>query len=295
MGRRTKSKSSVSLVFEVDMEPVMEFLATGGAIADTIAKRGANARYMDTITTIALEQADDVFNTETAAYAMSTGQFGHMYEWGTAGINKGRSNVRQPASAPTARLWHSFSEGQGIDRALFMVYKPSVANVPKPTKAATGMDTDVIASMKDHVFTWKAKMIDEGAWVTIEPVESEFLLIPAYEHNRQYMRNHDIKRGYMLTRGPVEFQLGMNYESFAEWWLNYWMGQGEEILEASIRKQILSDTEPELKRGRMGGKHPRPVGTFSVLNEVAEKQKAVEKRMEARARLREARELRDND
>lgn len=292
-GIPNKRSSNDVIDFTIGIDPVMDAIAAGAAMADLLMRRGANARYIDTVVDIAFETAEDAFNTETAALALSSGSFDHMYEWGTIGINKGRTNVRQPHTAPTARLWHHFSEGNGLNRTLAYVYKPSVANVPKPTKAATGMDTDVINSMRDHVFRWKAKVIEEASLVTIRPTEAEFLLIPAYEQNRPYMRPHDIKRGYMLTKGPIQANPGNSTESFAAWWLNFWTGQGDEIVESSVQTQILSDLEPELRPKRSS--KMIPIRTFNPNKEIAVKQKAVEKRLEAKARLRAARGAGDDD
>lgn len=286
---RNKRWASSGLDFKINIDPVMDAIAAGYVLTDF----KKNRKYVDTIVDIAFEQADDEFKRQTDAYAMATGELRHMYEWGTIGINRGRTNVRQQPNAPNAKLWHTFTTGEGLDRMLAFVYKPSVANVPKPTVGQTGMASDVIASLRDHVFTWKAEVIEKAQMVTIRPRQAKFLLIPAYEENRPYMRPYDIKRGYMLTKGPIKARPGLYSEAFTEYWVTYWQTRGRTILETSVQSQMLSDFQPEF-RPKRGGK-PLPIGTFSVRSAIAKKETETRKRIEAKARLREAREAVDDD
>jgi hypothetical protein len=282
--RAQKSFSNSGLDFKISIDEVLEALAAGYALTDSMKDK----RYLDAIVDEAFELADESFNLQAAAYA-STGAIRHMYEWGTLGVNKGRSNVRLNPNNPAARLWTNFAEGAGLDRTLWFAYRPSVANVPKPTVASTGMSSETIAKMRDHVFRWKAEVMEEGQDVTIKPRKAKFLLIPAYEENRPYMRPNDIKRGYMLTKGPVTVNPGQStaYGNFTAFWTTFWAGEGAEILNDSVNSQILSDYEPEFRKPRTN-RSLRPVGTMDVKREIEAKSKKIQKKVRTKAHARRA-------
>lgn len=273
------------IVFRVNFDPIIDGLAAGQALSESLEDK----RYVDAIVDEAFDKADDVFNSYAAAYAL-TGAISHMYEWGTVGVNRGRSNLRLSPNHPSARLWQNFNEGAGLDRVLWYSFRPSVANVPKPTKAATGMSTDVINKMRDHVFWNKAMVMEEGHEVTISPKRAKWLLIPAYESNRPFMRPQDVKRGYMLTKGPITISENSNKfaGSFTAFWVNFWEGRGNEILTEDMYSQVQTDYKPEFRPRRNAGSL-RPVGTVAIAPEVKSRAKKTKARVLRKAQARKTR------
>lgn len=223
----------------VDLSPVIQFLAAGDAMTRALE----NPRYADGLFESAFAEADEVFNTQAAAYAAATGNISHMYEWGTTGINRGRSNMRPNPMSPTARLWKTVAVGKGFDKTITYNFLPSKAIVPKPTGFPN-------IDFRDHVFVWKAEVMEWGRQVTIYPKEAKFLFIPVTPENEQFVRPHDRKRGYTLSKGPISFNAGgRRYaNNFTNFFTNYWYDQGDGIIQASIQRQALADFEPELRK-----------------------------------------------
>lgn len=278
-----KKFAGTGMHFYVNLDSLIQTLGAGEAMTEMIKK---DKRYLDAILDESFEKADHKFNVEAAAYG-TTGAISHMYEWGTVGINKGRSNMRLNPMNPGARLWHTFNQGAGLNRTLWFAYRPSLSNVPKPTVAATGMSSEVIKKMRDHVFKWKAEVMEEAHDVTIAPRKAKFLLIPAYEENRPYMRPHDIKRGYSLTKGPINANPGYAKKAgnFTKFWLTFWEGQAAILFDADLKKQIESDFTPELTKPRTAST-VRPVGTMMIRNDIKAASKKTKKRVQSKAQLR---------
>lgn len=276
--------------FRIDLSGLIDFLAAGEALGEA----GMDKEYMDNVMSTAFENANDEFNLEAAAYG-ATGEIAHMFEWGTVGINQGRTNRRASPNSESSRLWEFHQEGYGLKRTLTFIFKPSTAFVPKPTVRDTGMDAETIAGLKDHVFEWKAEVMEEGTPVHIEPVEAKFLLIPAYPNRRQYFRPRDVKRGYMLSRGPVTTVPGIHvHGNFSRFWIQFWEGRGAQIVDEQLEMFLRSDFVADIAKSNVHlSKATRPVQTVNVLAEVAAKKKQVKKKAQIKARGREA-SKRDN-
>lgn len=280
------ARSSADVIdIAVDLEPLM--IALGAAQA--LAHMTDDKVYIDALLDVAFDEADNEFSREADAYA-KTGAIAHMYEWGTVGVNPSRTNMRLQPSNPAAKLWSNYAVGSGLDRTVGFVYRPSVANVPKPTSGKTGMSQNVIESMRDYQFTWKARVMEEGEMVTIKP-KRKFLLIPAYPENvNEYWRTNDINRGYRLVDHAIStFPGSTRYAgAFTEFWYNFWEDRAGEIMDESLAAMIEEDYFPEILRPRSPGKM-RPASSFVVKAEVEKNKKATQKRANAKARLRRAR------
>lgn len=275
--RRIASGDKVELF--IDLSDVEEFLAAGDAIVKSLKTK----RYQNALWDAALAEADTEFNIEAAAYAMATGNIAHMYEWGTAGINKGRSNVRPNPMSKGARLWQTASPGTGFTRTITYYFLPSFANVPKPTTTDSGMSQEVISKMRDHVFRWKAEYMEWGREVIITPDKAKFLLIPISDENRQHARPYEIKRGYFLSKGPITFNAGGNRYAnhFTQFFVNYWLGKGDQVLNDSVKRQVLLDYNPKFRTNKMF-KSLKPAGG-SVQARVAAASKRIQAEVEQEA------------
>jgi hypothetical protein len=244
-----------------------------------------NKDYQDSLIKTAFNTAVLEFNTEAAAYAAAGGNIKHMYEWGTAGINRGATNARPNPMSDRARLWEPIMTGKGFNRTLDFFYKPSLAYVPKPTSGETGMDPDVIASMRDHVFRQKAMVFESGITVTIRPQEAQFLLMPKYANvDTSQWRSNDIERGYALVPGPNKLRPGARtVGQFTAYWTQFWEGRGNDIMNAAVQKELDEDYAIAMatsdKRGVM-----KPAIPGAVVEAITIERKRQQKNARARAR-----------
>lgn len=286
ISRAGKKMFGSGIEFSIDVGEVVDVLGAVEAMT-RVAKGG---EYIDAVVDVAFKETDERFNTEAAAFAASTGSIAHMYEWGTLGINKGRTNMRLPPSNPAARLWESYTIGHGLDRTLEFAFKPSMAIVPKPTTGETGMSQEVISKLRDYTFKWKAEVFENGEYVTIAPKKAKFLLMPAYEQYREQMRPNDIKRGYRLLQNPITFSpgKGMYAGEFEAFWDKFWLsGPANDLLEEYTVGMMVADFEPEF-RARRTYKTIRKVGQFSMKAEVSKAAAKTNKKVAAKAKHRRA-------
>jgi hypothetical protein len=195
-------------------------------------------------------------------------------------------------SNPNAKLWSNYSVGSGLDRTIAFVYRPSVATVPKPTSAETGMSQDVIASLRPQYFTWKAEVMEESRAVTISPVEAKYLLLPATKENRERFdgwRPNDLKRGYMLTNKTITSRPGYKtyYGNFTAFWDGFWLGEGAEIINKEIDTMIRADYFPEISKVRASGKMI-PAKAWNVRGKIEENANATKRRVTAKRKMKAA-------
>lgn len=270
----------------IDLTPILYPIAGAQAL-----NRGLkHDTYIDALMDTAFEKADAMFDQEADAMAL-TGAISHMYEWGTVGVNTGKTNMRMRTSNPNSRLWTNYSWGTGLDRSISFVYRPSLANVPKPSASQTGMDASVIEALRPQQFTWKAKILEEGQTVTISPKEAEYLLIPATQANRANAnftwRTNDIARGYLLTRGPLvtDHSKGRYYGNFEKLWYSFWLDRAPDIIEADVNKMIEDDYFPSIFQ-KVPPLKMRPAKAWNVRAEVEERAQSVHKRALAKRRLK---------
>lgn len=280
-----RKHSGNEVYFSVDLTGAIDALAAGQALV--VSPKDKN--YMNAVIEVAFAEADAEFNTAVDAYAMATGKIGHMYEWGTIGINKGRTNVRPKSDAPGARLWENFTTGSGMNRTLTYTFKPSLAIVPKPTRADTGMSTEVISKMRDHQFKNKAMVMEQGHEVSIAPKKAQFLLIPAYKENRAWMRPHDVKRGYMLYQGTVRNRPGSRKYAgnFTAFWTAFWLDRGNEIVDDAIYRQVTGDFTPAFS-AQARAKNMQPAYKTSIQGKVKARMKKIQEQARRKAQARNA-------
>lgn len=274
------ARKRITVGFVADFSEVEAAIGNAWGVLNAID----NLEYQNALMKNAFNTAVLDFNTEAAAYAASGGSIKHMYEWGTVGINKGRTNVRPNPMSDRARLWEPVMTGQGFNRQLDFFYKPSLAYVPKPTTAETGISQDVIASLRDHVFENKAMVFETGTTVTIRPVEAQFLLIPLYR-DREYhaARPSDYARGYMLQNGPNVMRPGARTSgNFTAYWTQFWEGRGNVTLNETVQKEL--DTDYALAMAEAKGHHTmRPAIPGAVVTAITKDRKRQERNAVRRA------------
>lgn len=264
----------------VDLSGAIESLAAVNAMNRLIQSK----TYQEYLMEYAHGKAENEFN-RLAAAAAATGQFRHMYEWGTRGINKGKSNVRPDPMSERARLWNHKMVGRGLNQRFEFSFKPSLATVPKPTTTDTGMSQEDISQLKDHVFMWKAMVMETGATVVIKPKRGKILLMPFYGGKYPAgAKARDKARGYSVTRNEVTFKPGAKVVgNFTAFWKGFWENQGQAIFintfDADIR-ETYAKGQAEANSSR--GKAVPPIE--SVVAAVNSRAAILEKQNLARAR-----------
>ncbi len=228
----------VGITVTSDMADVAYFIGNGLALTD-VEKDNS---YLNDVMRAAFGEAEEMFNQEAIALGRA-GAISHMFEWGTVGINRHKTNMRPNPNSDVARLWETVFEGSGVHRSLSYYYRPSVAVVPKPTTRETGMSQSDISMLEDHVFWNKAQVFEEGWQVHISPVNSKFLILPFYKGViPAHAKPSDVKRGYTMTRKTVTLRPGNNVAgNFTNFWLQFWEGRGNEHVQRSIIEQIERD------------------------------------------------------
>jgi hypothetical protein len=183
--------------------------------------------YLDDLLNYSHAKVTPQFDAAAAAYAMSTKNLGHVYEWGTAGINEGGTMRLDPLS-PGARLWHHLLRGRGSHRTIDFEFRASVVPVPPPDPDAAGIDSNYANKLsgRKHIFYWKAPMMEYGIPVVIKPKYAKALFIPL---NGQYNGdNFDAKRGFTMTTKAIQMVPGEKFRGmFSAFWEVWWNTQGE--------------------------------------------------------------------
>lgn len=272
-----------SLQIEADMSDVAYFIGKGLAMCES----GDDADYLDDVIRAAFGTAEQEFNLQAVAMG-KTGAIKHMFEWGTVGINRHKSDIRPNPMSDQARLWETVVEGHGITKTLTFYYLPSVATVPKPTSRETGMDPSDIEMLEDHVFEWKAMVFEEGTPVTIEPINAKRLIMPFYKGVIPSTATAaDIARGYTMGKGPYTFVPGQDVAgNFVAFFTEFWEGEGNTIVNADVIKQIEFDyLLPMEENAEAPMITTAPTSTFDILIKKRQKEIAYNaKRRADRAR-----------
>lgn len=271
--------------FFTDFSALAKFIGAGKALAQS----EDDQLYLDNLAEAAFNDVENEFNIEAAAMG-AAGTIKHMFEWGTQGINRGRTNMRPNPLSERARLWGTKLNARGLNGTYEYYFKPSVAFVPKPTSTETGMDPEVIANMRKHIFWNKAMVFETGMEVTIARKEAKFLLMPAFKNTDTSMwRRTDIKRGYRLLKNPVILQPGQQTAGrFTGFWTDFWEGRGQEMIDARMESYFEEDFLADLEVNTSGT--VRPAMTQNIRAEVVKEQKRVARNARRRAAYRAKKE-----
>lgn len=260
----------------VDFEELYALLGAGYAIS----KIGSGSRYLSDLINAGYQRTEGDFNREVAAFAASTGKLGHMFEWGTVGINKSKSNMKPDPLSERARLWtphFNYYRGTGT---LSFTYRPSVGNVPKPTKAKTGIPGDVLAKLKNHVFIHKAMVMEEGMPVTIKPKsdnKTKRLFVP---------RIWKGEKGYdMFTKNTMPKISENTSGTFSTYFMAWWETVGNQMINEDVEKAFEQDLRMAMEMIEKTNSRPsKPVKNASGKIDRAER--TVLKYLEAAAQER---------
>lgn len=208
--------------FKVDFKAVSEFIGEGEAWV-ALSK---DKRYLDMVMNNAFQEANDRLNVQAAAAAASgAANIRHMFEWGTLGINSGRTNRRARPTSESARLWMTTFTGRGSKKDIDFHYKLSTAKVPLPNKSRTGISIAGSKLKQNHVFKWKAKIMESGVSVSISNKgKKKFLVFPS-SRGKGFVFVPRAKQP--VTTVPGRASAGQFHAFFTD----YWNSEGHQIME----------------------------------------------------------------
>lgn len=146
-------------MFKVEIET--DKIAQAANMVNSVAHTLQTPLHINEAITVAHRLTSAAFILHMSSEAFSSPkEFAHMYEWGRAGD-------------PNARLWKHYLRGAGASRVATFDFKASKTAVPvSPAKQAVGVQ-------QNHIFVWKAPVLELGLPVRIRPKLARVLVIDA--------------------------------------------------------------------------------------------------------------------
>lgn len=265
----------MSIDYEVDFGELAGVIGTVKGVAKVLNDQ----KYMDRALTHAWKRAKTAFDNDAAAYAVATGTIPHMFEWGTQGVNKGRTNRRMPPTSPEAKLWKHELSGYGRTKEASFVFQPSVVPVPPPTTAKTGVPRAELDKLTGgpYIFAAKAAIMEAGTAVTIRPREGDKLFVPFGQEGPRGESSRG--RNFVFTKSPVHVIPGKTIAgNFSKFWLLWWSTEGSKIVTEQIQNRVDYEVENLVDSiGRSMAKRPMKPSSRSFMLTV-EKAKALAER-----------------
>ncbi len=183
------------IIYSADLSPIANFTKMIEVAANELEDDSFQEEVIDAASTMAMSR----FATQVdIAAAASPKRLHHIYEWGEIGM-------------PTGRLWNMVWT-PGRNRVIGFNFRPSQKPVPHPE--ATGHT--------QHVFRWKAPVMEDGRSVTVMPGEKGFLA---------FMEDGE----WHYTRSAVTIQPGQHTEGqFTILWNQYWSSQADQVVQSEF-------------------------------------------------------------
>ncbi len=263
----------------VDMSEVNKLIGAGLAVGGLTDR----SRYVKTVINGAVPIALEEFDTRVTAFALASGGMKHMFEWGTLGINRGRSNKRPSPNSENARLWDSYMMTPKGQTIVSFRYKDSIADVPKPTKRDTGIDTDILKKLKTHKFPKKAMVLELGIPVVIKPKPGnkiKILFVP---------NTWKGEKGFTIYKRNTQPNISADTKgTFTIYWMTFWQGSGIEIIEREVESNVMKDVTKIMKKiqyGKQGTLKPLAMQSSNQQIEMNQKKFLRELEKAAAARL----------
>lgn len=252
-----------SITYMVDLEQVA---TTIGAI-ELAATYADTDRYIARLINAAHSKAARAFDAEAISKAMTTQTLNHMFEWGTAGINNGKTTRRMRPDSPEAKLWHHTITGAGRDKAVGFIFDASKVPVPQPTTTKTGISQEYLSKVKGkHIFWNKAAIMESGTPVKIKPKNGGKLFIPLNGYDSPSLRPIDKARGFIMTRKSVTVVPGGRHAgTFNALWERFWEGTGQVIMQADMEEGL----QAHLEQVKLKAEHTSPRMAPASSNQVS--------------------------
>jgi hypothetical protein len=270
------------IAFEVDFS---ELASTIGAF-EGIADAASNERYVGAALDDAHAIVSKEFDSEVTAAAMASGRMNHMFEWGTQGINSGRTTRRINPLSAEARLWRDTLKGMGATRTLGFDFEPSKVPVPVTTTNATGISQKFLTKLQQnkYVFWNKAAVMESGSQVTITPKPGKKLFIPLVGRTSvEGLRPVDIARGFIMTPHTVTSQPGKKTAgTFSAYWMDFWNNRGEKMMRERFSAIVQKDVDTTVAATSRGGRTAGPPSSAEFRAQVKSAQARAAQTMKTR-------------
>lgn len=270
---------------QVDLKADFSQLASFIGTVQGASKALEDAKFMDMLLTRAHAEAKTQFDGDAAVYAVATGTLGHMYEWGTAGINNGRTTRRQDPLSEGAKLWRHKLTGFGTTKEASFIFQASVVPVPKPTVERTGVPKAELMKLTGgpYVFAGKAAIMEAGTTVTIRPRGNNKLFVPFGQEDARNPIARRLGRNFVFTKGPINTIPGKNYAgNFSKYWMVWWNTEGDRIMTDSVQQAVDNRMTTLVDSiGRKMGGRPSKISFAQFKIEVAAAKKYAEREMYA--------------
>ena len=197
---------------ELEVDKIQDAMDLINTVAYTL---NTNAHINDLITAANRIIASEFIIHMSQEAFNSPKTFEHMYEWGRVGD-------------PNARLWKHLLRGSGSGRIATFDFKASKTSVPvRPPKAAVGVQ-------QNHIFVWKAPVLELGLPVRISPKIANTLVYDIKGTDSLVYT----KRTIFIPRQGNPEVWGAFTNEYMRWWGGPMPGQ-------IIRTQL----EPKIDRG----------------------------------------------
>lgn len=178
--------------FNLESDKISDALDMINSVSYTI---NTNAHINELITASHRIMADAFVVHMSQVAFNSPEDFKHMYEWGRVGD-------------PNAKLWRHLLRGTGAARVATFDFKASKKAVPvTPEKAAVGVQ-------KNHVFVWKAPVLELGLPVRISPKIATTLVMDYPKRTGQLVYT---KRSIYIPRQGAQQVWGSFTNEFMRW------------------------------------------------------------------------------
>jgi hypothetical protein len=179
------------------------------------------------------------FYVETlAARESGVARVNHVYEWG-----------EEQGEVSDIRLFNLTKHGKGDNRYMSYHFLPSTAYVPLPDPSRYGFPpaSKKGNTLRRHVFTMKALVMETKSTVLIKPVQAKALFIPV----------EDSKRGFVMASSARVNPGGPGATGgFASWWAQWFESRAEAIAsgESKRAEEIVAATGQKVIRYAAGTK-----------------------------------------
>lgn len=244
--------------------------------------------YLTDLMKAAHTDVADEFNMMITAHAAASRTLNHMFEWGTSGINTGRTTRRINPMSPEARLWLHTYTGTGKSGAVGFTFLPSHVPVPKPTTTRTGIDQKYLSKLKGkHIFWNKAFVMESGTTVTIRPAPGKKLFIPHMGRSPSNIKASDLAKGFTMYPRSVELTPGQNSAgTFTAYFKQFWETKGQKSMEANVFKTFNTDLTKALRKASASRGAPLPPNPARVHAQVKASSAKTSKSMRNSAKAR---------
>lgn len=227
-------------------------------------------QYMDSVLTSAHAKVSFEFDKAAAAKAMSDKSLSHMWEYGTAGITRGKTKFANPTSA-RAKLWKNQLIGSGKVKTVGFVIRPATQAVPPHDPDELGIDPEdmpqnlaVDRGTVRYKFANKAFVYESGMVVNVVAKRANNLFVPIKTEGKPTRFRGNADRGFVWAKrhsyspGEMSDSAGRFTGFFASWWA----GIGSEMMGTHMMKRV----EGDLIRASLGVKPSKRLNKAETVN-----------------------------